>query len=155
MEEYENLRKFFIDKERENLQLKEELNLLKSKIDSSQSSSYEKKGKSQTLESRKLSDITPREQSEMNFNSNSTLENPDKKEESISTEKSNYNNLSRSFAYGNSKERTTAVSFNNGSLAEELNQKFINRDKKDLGQSITGFPISINIIINYLRDEFQ
>ena len=154
MEEYEVLKKIFIDKERENLQLKEELNSLKSKIDSSHSSSFENLGKSQTIVPRKISDIIPRTQSDLNFNSNSTLDNPDKNEVSNTTEKSNYNHLSKSFVYRNNKERTTAVSFNNGSLTEELNQKFLNREKKDLGQSITGFPKSINIILNYLRDEF-
>ncbi len=138
MEDYEILRKFFIDKEKENIKLKEELDLLKSKMDLS--SDIKINNKSQVVESRNLTEIPPRIQSDTNFNSSAIMENPDNKNEEFLMDKSNYAYISKSLSFNKAKEKNGQVQLNNGTLKDEFNHNFQIKLKNELRETIAGIP---------------
>lgn len=127
MEDYEILRKYFIDKEKENIKLKEELDLLKSKMNLS---SDIKLNKSQIIETRNITEIPPRMQSDTNFNSSAMMENLENKNEEFTMDKSNYAYLSKSMAINKGKEKNTKVLLNNGTIRDELNLNLNNSQSK-------------------------
>lgn len=128
MEDYEILKKYFIDKEKENLKLKEELELLKSKVDFS---SDVKTNKSQIIESRNVTEIPVRVQSDMNFYSSIFLENIENKLEENQSDNQNLNFLSKSLVLNKGREKSSQINFNNGILKEELNVNLPNTQLRD------------------------
>jgi hypothetical protein len=128
MEDYEILKKYFIDKEKENLKLKEELELLKSKVDFS---SDVKTNKSQIIESRNVTEIPLRVQSDMNFYSSIFLENIENKLEENQSDNQNLNFLSKSLVLNKGREKSSQINFNNGIFKEELNVDLPNTQLRD------------------------
>ena len=128
MEDYEILKKYFIDKEKENLKLKEELELLKSKVDLS---SDVKSNKSQIIESRNVTEIPVRVQSDMNFYSSIFLENIENKLEENQSDNQNLNFLSKSLVLNKGREKSSQINFNNGIIKEELNVNLPNTQLRD------------------------
>lgn len=151
MEDYEILKKYFIDKEKENLKLKEELDLLKSKVDLS---SDLKTNKSQIIESRNVTEIPVRVQSDMNFYSSIFFENIENKLEENQSDNQNINFLSKSLVLNKGREKSSQINFNNGIFKDELNVNLPNTQLRDT-MSIIPKTKSFEILKNQTNSQIQ
>jgi len=151
MEDYEILKKYFIDKEKENLKLKEELDLLKSKVDLS---SDLKTNKSQIIESRNVTEIPVRVQSDMNFYSSIFFENIENKLEENQSDNQNINFLSKSLVLNKGREKSSQINFYNGIFKDELNVNLPNTQLRDT-MSIIPKTKSFEILKNQTNSQIQ